>query len=121
MVKTMQIQGTLTQIVNMVTTFQVTEGTVKSSIIDHVYTNCQDKLRDVELVAVGDSDHLGLVVTKLTNIPKEHQQTFRARKHKPVALKHDLLLNNLNDTIDNFKELYEAGEAFHRELTFCAN
>lgn len=98
-VKSTQIQATLTQMVTKKTRFQLVNGLPQSSTIDHVYTNCPDKLKEVDIIPVGDSDHQGQVVTKLTNIPQEHPQSYRIRVHKPLsgdALRQDLVLNNIN-------------------------
>lgn len=62
MVKDTQIRATLSQLVKDDTRIQLVGGISQSIIIDHVNTNCPDKLKQVKVVCVGDSDHLGQVV-----------------------------------------------------------
>ena len=124
MVKETQIRATLSQLVKEDTRIQLVGGNSQSSIIDHVYTNCPDKLRQVKVVSVGDSDHLGQVVEKTTTVPQDHQQTYRIRQHKPTsaeALKADLFLNNVPQLILDCDNIEKAAETFHREITYYAN
>lgn len=123
-VKVTQIQATLTQMVAEDTRYQLVDGLPQSSIIDHVYTNCPDKIKDIEVLSVGDSDHQGLIVTKLAGTPQERPQSYRLRQHKPnsgEALRQDLYLNNVEDLILACGTLKEAAEVLHRELTYYAD
>ena len=53
-----------------------------SSCIDHCYTNVPEKILEAELVGVGGSDHLGLVIKKLAIFPVSRPQKVRRRCYK---------------------------------------
>ena len=123
-VKLTQVQATLTQMVKEDTRYQLVAGMPQSSMIDHMYTKCPDKIKGVEVVPVGDSDHQGQVVTKLLATPQERPQSYRLRQHKPgsgEALRQDLFMNNVEELILTCDTLKEAAEVFHREITYYAH
>ena len=123
-VKDTQIRAAFTHMVHSETRFQLVDGVPHASAIDHVYTNHPDKLKEVQVLSVGDSDHLGQVVTKLTSIPQDHPQTYRVRQHKPTSVEYrmrDLFLNNVPELIMGCSKLEVAASVFHRELPFYAN
>ena len=71
MVQTFLLETETSQLVKQFTRSELARGGVVSrSIIDHCYTNAPGKVSHPEVVAVGSSDHLGLVVTKFTRAPK---------------------------------------------------
>lgn len=94
------------------------DGRVVSSTIDHVYTNCESKLTAVQVLPDGDSDHLGLVVQKVTSTAPTHPQTIRARSYKNTdvnALLTSLVDNDVNHLFTQCDDIEEAGQVFTRD------
>ena len=56
-------------------------GAVSRSCIDHCYSNSPDKISKPEVVAVGNSDHLGVVITKYTKVLKSKPNTVMKRSY----------------------------------------
>ena len=67
-IKDTQTTTGLEQIVDEDTRIQKVQDKVEHSIIDHVYTNCSQQIKPIEVQSVGSSDHLGLVIKKMSNI-----------------------------------------------------
>ena len=63
-VKAVQVTHALEQLIDQPTRSQLVEGVVNQSIIDHLYTNCSNKLSTPQVISIGDSDHLGIKVSK---------------------------------------------------------
>ena len=88
-IKTTQAQSSLSQLVDKDTCIQFVYGVYQHSIIDH--SNCREKLGEVEVMSVGDSGYLGLIVSKLTKVPQKHLQTYPLQP--PARIIDGLVLN----------------------------
>ena len=94
-------------------------GVLTRSCIDHCYTNVPEKVSKPEVIAVGESDHLGIVVTKYTRAPALKPKTVTKRSYKYFSIEHfltDILNSNLNEAVCNHEDLEEASKLF--EETF---
>ena len=54
-------------------------GEISRSCIDHCYTNVPEKVSKPTIMAVGDSGHLDVIVTKYTRAPKLKPRTVIKR------------------------------------------
>ena len=86
-----------------------------SSCLDHCYTNVPEKIVSTKAMAVGNSDHLGIVVRKLTKFPASRPQTMKKRSYKNFnaeAFLSEILASNINQEVVNKETLEEAAETF---------
>ena len=121
-VKEVQAAAALHQMVDTDTRMQVVDGVLERSIIDHVFTNCSSRIMPVEVIAVGSSDHLGLVARKLTRVQHIHPRTFRVRDHKGMNdLISSLVANNVNNLVTTCNSLEDASTTFTRELRYYSD
>ena len=121
LVKASQLTCTLEQLVNVTTRSQLIGDDVITSTIDHVYTNCGDRLTEPEVIPVGDSDHLGIVVCKIINTLAPAPQSIRLRDYKNAeipALLNDVASQGINELIMSITDLDEAASTFKREVGF---
>ena len=68
-----------------------------------------------EVVAVGDSDHLGIIVTKCSKGLVERPKTVLKRSYKNFnseSFLTDVLHNNINNNVLSYNNLEEAAEQF---------
>ena len=90
-------------------------GVIVRSCIDHWDTNIPEKLSFPELIAVGSSDQLGIVVKKFTKAAKLKPKIINKRSYKLFNIEYfltDILTNNLNEKITACEDLEEAAEIF---------
>ena len=83
---------------DQVTRVQVFGETVLSSVIDHIYSNINYKIYQVEVIPVGDSDHLGVEAKKITSLPFDHPHTFEVREYSNVGVTKFVKELTRNDT-----------------------
>ena len=86
-----------------------------SSCLDHCYSNVPEKIVSTKAMAVGNSDHLGIVVRKLSKFPASRPQTIRKRSYKNFnaeAFLSEILASNINQEVVNKETLEEAAETF---------
>jgi hypothetical protein len=53
---------------------------VSATCIDHCYTNVPEKIKSTQVVGAGNSDHLGVVIKKLTKFPVSRPQSVKKPK-----------------------------------------
>ena len=100
MVQSFLLDATSSQQVKGYTRSEITQGGVLSqSCIDHCYTNVPEKLSAPEVVAVGDSDHLGIVITKYSRAEPIKPKTVIKRSYKHFKVE-EFLTDILNSNID---------------------
>ena len=83
-------------------------GELCRSLIDHCYTNVQEKVSIPEVIAVGNSDHLGLVVTKYTRTPISKPRTVKKRNYKFFNVElflTDILNSDINAAVTACEDL----------------
>ena len=87
-----------------------------SSCLDHCYTNVPEKIISTKVVPVGNSDHMGIVVRKLTKFQASRPQVIKKRSYKHFnaeAFLVDILTSNINTevlkehTVDGAAEKFE--------------
>ena len=67
------------QVIKEPTRQQLTNGVVKKSLLDHIYTNSEDKLLGVFQDVVGRSDHQGFRATIATRTKFTKRQSIKRR------------------------------------------
>ena len=90
-------------------------GVLTRSCIDHCYTNVPEKLSKPEVIAIGDSDHLGIAVTKYTRAPQMKPKTVIKRCYKNFNIELfliDIANSDLNEAVCASDNLEEAAEIF---------
>ena len=76
------IEESCYQIVDDFTRIRMVNGEVQRSCLDHITVNCVDKISKPEILGVGPSDHLGLLVTKKTRELRTSARTTKKRVYK---------------------------------------
>ena len=109
-----------TQLVKEFTRSEVVKGgEISRSCIDHCYTNVPEKVSKPELIAVGSSDHLGVVVTKFTRAPMIKPKIVEKRSYKFFNVENfliDILNSNLNEEVTACDDLEEAASTFETKF-----
>ena len=83
MVQSFLLDESCSQLVKNYTRSEIVQGGALSrSSIDHCYTNVPEKLSTPEVTAVGNSDHLGIAVTKYTRAELLNPRTVTKRSCK---------------------------------------
>ena len=75
-IKHLQTTTGLEQIVEDDTRFQQIGNAISSACLDHVYTNCAQKLQEVQLHQIGDSDQHCTITKKYSTLTQEHPRSF---------------------------------------------
>ena len=103
MVQNFLVESACVQIVKENTRSEIVQGgNVAESCIDHCYTNVPDKVSNPEVVAVGNSDHLGVVVRKFAKVEKSKPNTVLKRSYKnfkPEDFLTDVLESDINNVV----------------------
>ena len=106
------------QIVEDYTRVRMVNNEIQRSCLDHVSVNCVDKVVRPEVLGIGKSDHLGLLVTKKTRELRTSPRTVKKRVYKNFDqndfLK-DILLakeSGLFDEMNNTEDIEVAGDIF---------
>ena len=87
------------------------------SCIDHCYTDVPEKLTQVRVESIGDSDHLGIMVTKLNKYNLSKPQTIRKRCYKNfdiMSFLTDIYYSNINECVPNEQNLESAAKIFEQ-------
>ena len=111
-------EETCHQIVNGVTRIRSVGGEIQRSCLDHITVNCVNKMSVAEIIGVGESDHLGVLVSKKTRDLRSSPKTIKKRIYKKFDRN-----NFIQDIIDakesgqfaqihNADDIDEATEAF---------
>ena len=94
-------------------------GAVSRSCIDHCYSNSPDKISKPEVVAVGNSDHLGVVITKYTKVAKSKPNTVMKRSYKHFDVEKfltEIVNSDININVTASDELDTAAEIFQNQF-----
>ena len=111
---------TMSQVVDMPTRVVMSGGEVVRTLVDHCYVTAPQSYSTPKVVTVGDSDHLGQVVSLLSNQVPPRPATIKARVYKRFILAAFLL--DLADSEVSQEDNFEgADEVFHRELLYASN
>ena len=109
------------QLVKEYTRSQLVANVIQRSIIDHCYTQAPEKVIGPFIETVGNSDHLGVRITKTCKNNHEKPQVIRKRCYKRFNIEDfltDVLHSDINSIITAQNDLETAAELF--EYEFCA-
>ena len=82
LVKDFMYEENCSQLVNNFTRIRSVGGTVQRSCLDHVTTNCVNKVSPPIVIGVGKSDHMGIIVTKSSKELRTSARTTWKRIYK---------------------------------------
>jgi hypothetical protein len=120
LVQSSLLETSSSQIIKEYTRSEIGQGGVLTrSCIDHCYTNVPEKVSKPEVIAVGESDHLGIAITKYTRAPALKPKTVTKRSYKYFNIEHfltDIVNSNLNEAVCACDDLEDASKLF--EETF---
>ena len=111
------IETNNTQLIKEYTRSEFCQGNLIRSCIDHCYTNVPEKVSKPEVLAIGDSDHLGIAVTKYTRAPVIKPKTIKKRSYKNFDMElflRSITNSELNEKVCACYELDQAAEAFEK-------
>ena len=118
MVQTFLLETETSQLVKQFTRSEfVKGGKMSRSCIDHCYSNAPGKVSPPEVVAVGSSDHLGVVVTKYTRAPKIKPKVIMKRSYKNFKVEdflNDINSSNINEEVTTINDLEDAALKFEQ-------
>ena len=100
MVQSFLLDTGSSQLVKSYTRSEVVQGgSLSRSCIDHCYSNVPEKISEPSVVAVGDSDHLGIVVKKFSRAEPLKPKNVIKRSYKNFIIE-DFLVDVANSDID---------------------
>ena len=103
------------QVVQDFTRSEMTKNVVHSSCIDHIYTNAPMKCDTPRVEAAGDSDHLGITITKFSKELVYKPQAVLKRNYKNFNIEsflHDIQHSSLNADVLSCINIDTAAAAF---------
>ena len=116
MVQSFLLDTSCTQLIKSFTRSEIVQGGALSrSCIDHCYTNVPEKMSNPEVVAVGDSDHLGIVITKFSRAEPIKPRTVTKRSYKNFnteAFLTDVLNSNIDSDVTAYGNVEQAAQVF---------
>ena len=119
-VQTFLLDTASAQLVNEYTRSEFVQGgELSRSCIDHCYSNAPERISTPEVVAVGNSDHLGVVVTKFTRSPMIKPKTIMKRSYKNFDVEsflNDVINSDINKNVTAHNNIEEAAEEFERSF-----
>ena len=77
-----QMEENCTQLVHDFTRFRLVNGEIQRSCLDHIHVNCVNKMSSPEIVAIGKSDHMGIIINKATKEIRTSPRTTMKRIYK---------------------------------------
>ena len=106
----------------MVTDYTRTEvgrgGVLLNSCIDHVYSNCPEKIQ-TSVCHVGDSDHAGFVVEKTIRLKRCKPNVVKKRSYKSFNVQSfltDINTSDINRVVVEEKDVNKAAEIFEKKV-----
>ena len=82
LVQDFQMEENITQLIQNYTRIRLVNNQIQRSCLDHVYVNCVSKMTAPEIIPIGKSDHMGLLVTKSTKEIRTAPRTTLKRVYK---------------------------------------
>ena len=92
---------------------------VSRSCLDHCYSDAPEKLSQVCVELIGESDHLGIMVTKLSKNAVHKPQTLRKRVYKNFDIHSfltDIYESDINQSVTNEPDLENAARLFGQKF-----
>ena len=108
------------QIIDDYTRIREVNGVVQRSCLDHVTVNCINKIINCTIIGVGQSDHLGILVTKMSREMRMTPRTTKKRIYKNFVAANfveDIKTakeNGLFSAMHETDDIDEAGDIFVR-------
>ena len=90
-------------------------GGISATCIDHCYTNVPGKIKSVQVMSAGNSDHLGIVIKKFTKFPVSKPQSVKKRNYKEFNVESfltEIYKSEINTIVTGARTIYAAAEAF---------
>ena len=81
-VKDFMCEENCSQVVDGYTRIRDARGLLQRSCIDHATVNCVSKISSPLIIGVGQSDHLGILITKASKEVRTYARTTRKRVYK---------------------------------------
>ena len=97
---------------------------LNGSCIDHLYTNCPEKIQKIKVSGVGNSDHMGICVKKMSKYPSSRPQTLRKRSYKNFDIGDfhtDVYYCNIDESVTKCNTMDDAAETFENEFKQILN
>ena len=82
LVKEFMLEENCYQLVNDFTRMRYVNGDLQRSSLDHFTVNCVEKISSLQVLGVGQSDHLGILATKFTRELRTSPKTTKKRIYK---------------------------------------
>ena len=114
MMQDFMLEESCEQMVRGTTRMEVVAGTVHTSTIDHCYTDSKEKVTGPFVEAVGDSDHLGVRILKLSKNEVSKPQIIKRRVYKNFSVGSfltDIQHSNINNHVTSHDTIDGAAEA----------
>ena len=108
------------QQINQFTRSEMSRNGISRSCLDHCYTDVPEKLSQVSVESIGDSDHLGIIVTKLSKYVVPKPQTLRKRIYKHFDIHSfltDIYESDINLSVTAELDLENAAKLFGRKFS----
>ena len=102
----------------------VAGGGISATCIDHCYTNVPEKIKSVQVMSTGNSDHLGIVVKKFTKFPVSKPQSVKKRNYKEFNVERfltEIHNSGINTIVTGAKTIDAAAEAFENIFKHILN
>ena len=116
MVHEFLMESSCSQLVKENTRSEVIQGNIVSkTCIDHCYTNTPEKVSKPEVISVGTSDHLGIVVTKYAKVEKSKPQTVKKRSYKNFKVEDflkEVFESKIDEAVKACEDIDAAAEVF---------
>ena len=81
-VKDFMHEENCSQLIDNFTRIRSVNGLLQRSCLDHATVNCVGKMSQPEVIGVGQSDHLGILITKSSKEVRNYARTTRKRIYK---------------------------------------
>ncbi len=95
-------------------------GGISATCIDHCYTNIPEKIKSVQVMSAGNSDHLGIVIKKFTKFPV----SVKKRNYKEFNIENflmDIYKSEINTIVTVARTTDAAAEVFENILKSILN
>ena len=120
MVQDFLLEKSSSQLVKESTRFQMVQGVIKQSTIDHCYSNVPEKVSGPFVESVGDSDHMGIRIIKYSKNKLPKPQVVKRRSFKSFNIADfltDIYYSNINISVKSHEDIELASEAFRNEFS----
>ena len=92
---------------------------LNGSCIDHLYTNCPEKICDIKVTSVGNSDHMGICAKKLSKYPSSRPKTLKKQSYKNFDTGDfltEVYNSNIKEEVIKHNTINDAADTFEKEF-----